>query len=330
MSGGKTMTIDNDAAEIERARDCDGSMPSTQRAQQPLRSDSLVWKYFGDHRLSLLLGRAGTTENMYPQLGQAVSDHSVIFTNLFERVRRSLPPIANTVYGATPTKTGLQIRNFHKPLVGTMSDGSKYHGTPYAGLDPETFYWAHATFIDQLLTGVDRFIKPLTIEEKEQIFAESKDWYSLYGVDDGFQPQTYAEFVQYWDRVVADELVGNTKVAQYTVGYITKGLSRAFPIPKKIPPRLWNQLLAPMLDRIGSFLGAGGLDQALRSKLGIPWSYRQENRYRRFCATVRALGPAWERLAPLRIRYGKQAVDGFEREHVDPRTIAARAAAANY
>lgn len=324
------MTIENDTAGAQRARNRDGSMPSTERTQQPLRPDSLVWKYFGDHRLNLLLGRAGTTENMYPQLGQAVSDHSVIFINLFERVRRSLPPIANTVYGATPTKTGLQIRNFHKPLVGTMSDGSKYHGTPYAGLDPETFYWAHATFIDQLITGVDRFIKPLTIGEKEQIFAESKDWYSLYGVDDRFQPQTYAEFVQYWDRIVADELVGHTKVAQYTVGYITKGLSRAIPIPKRIPPRLWHLLLAPVLDGIGSFLGAGGLDPALRNKLGIPWSEQQEIRYRRFCATVRALGPAWERLAPLRIRYGKQAVEGFEREHVDPRTIAARAAAANH
>lgn len=318
------MTIDHDASGVERTRDLDGTLPSALRNQRPLRPDSLVWKYFGDHRLNLLLGRAGTTENMYPQLGQAVSDHSVIFTDLFERVRRSLPPIANTVYGATPTKTGLQIRNFHKPLVGTMSDGSRHHGMPYVGLDPETFYWAHATFIDQLLTGVERFIKPLTLQEKEQIFAESRDWYSLYGVDDSFQPQTYAEFVQYWDRVVADELVGNTKVAQYTVGYITKGLSRAFPAPKAIPPRLWDGLLAPMLDRIGSFLGAGGLDPALRDKLGIPWSARQQSRYRRFCATVRAFGPAWERLAPLRIRYMSQAADGFEREHLDPRTITAR------
>ncbi|GAA2412390.1 oxygenase MpaB family protein [Mycolicibacterium llatzerense] len=318
------MTIDHDATGVERARDRDGRLSPALRNQRPLRPDSLVWKYFGDHRLNLLLGRAGTTENMYPQLGQAVSDHSVIFTDLFERVRRSLPPIANTVYGDAPTKTGLQIRNFHKPLAGTMSDGSKYHGTPYVGLDPETFYWAHATFIDQLLTGVERFIKPLTLQEKEQIFAESRDWYSLYGVDDSFQPRTYTEFVQYWDRVVADELVGNTKVAQYTVGYITKGLSRAFPVPKPIPPLFWNRLLAPVLDRVGSFLGAGGLDPALRDKLGIPWSARQEARYRRFCATVRALGPVWERLAPVWMRYMKQAVDGFEREHVDPRTITAR------
>ncbi|BAX96215.1 hypothetical protein MSTE_00880 [Mycobacteroides stephanolepidis] len=185
------MTLQGDPpTTIESARDPDGSLSPSQRVQRPLPPNSLVWKYFADRRLSLLLGRAGTTENMYPQLGQAVSDHSVIFTNLFERVRRSLPPIANTVYGNTPVKTGLQIRNFHKPLAGVMSDETRYHGSAYKGLDPETFYWAHATFIDQIVTGVERFIKPLSNSEKEQIFAESRDSYSLYGVNASFEPRT--------------------------------------------------------------------------------------------------------------------------------------------
>nr|WP_231896991.1 oxygenase MpaB family protein [[Mycobacterium] stephanolepidis] len=126
----------------------------------------------------------------------------------------------------------------------------------------------------------------------------------------------------YWDRIVEDELVGDTRVARYTVGYITKGISRAFPPPAVVPTWLWNRLLAPALDRVAAFLGAGGLDPALRGKLDIPWSDRQEIRYRRFCAAVRAVGPAWERLAPLHLRYSEQAVAGFRREGIDPRKIA--------
>ena len=76
-----------------------------------------------------------------------------------------------------------------------------------------------------------------------------------------------------------------------------------------------------MIDTLAAFLGAGGLDPALRDKLGIAWSGAQERRYRRFCAAVRAVGPAWERLAPLKWRYDPAAVGAFEREGVDPRLI---------
>jgi uncharacterized protein (DUF2236 family) len=304
-----------------RARDGNASLSAAERCPRPVPSDSLVWKYFGDRRSALLGGRAGTTENMYPQLGQAVSDHSVIFTDLLARVQRSIPRIMAAVYGETPEKTGIQIRNFHKPLVGTMADGSKFDGQPYSGLDPETFYWAHATFLDSLYQTVDRFIRPLSEAEKEQIFQESRDWYSLYGMDDTGTPTTYREFVEYWDRVVEEDLVGHTKVARYTVGYISKGITRAFPAPANIPKPLWHKVIAPAVDAIASFIGAGGLDPALRVKLGINWTAGQARRYRWFCAAVRAVGPLWERHAPIKWRYEPVAVEGLEREGVDPRII---------
>ncbi|MBH0776760.1 oxygenase MpaB family protein [Nocardia bovistercoris] len=309
-----------------QARDGDASLAARQRIQRPVPPDSLTWKYFGDRRSLLLIGRAGTTENMYPQLGQAVSDHSVIFTDLFARVRRSVPRIMRVVYGDDGATTGVQIRNFHKPLRGTMADGSKFDGQPYSGLDPETFYWAHATFLDVLFLTCERFIRPLSDDEKEQLFQESRDWYSLYGMDATGTPATYREFEEYWRRVVAEDLVGHTKVARYTVGYITKGISRAVPRPRAVPKPLWTKIFAPALDTVAAFLGAGGLDPALRDRLGIPWTDRKDRRYRRFCAAVRAIGPAWERLAPLTWRYDPAAVAGFQREGVDPRRIRPRKA----
>ena len=50
-------------------------------------------------------------------------------------------------------------------------DGSRYHA-----LDPETNFWAHATFVEQVLYFADTFVKRLTREEKEQIYLESKSW----------------------------------------------------------------------------------------------------------------------------------------------------------
>jgi len=326
-AGATESGLEVDGSRNASARDRDGSLSRTEMEQRRVHPRSLTWRYFGDRRLQLLLGRAGTTENMHPQLGQAVSDHSVIFTNLAERVQRSIPPIMTTVYGSADVaeKTGLRIRNFHKPLKGTVKiPGSSFDGTPYHGIDPATFYWAHATFLDQIYAAVERFIKPLTLAEKEQLFQESRDWFSMYGVDDAWQPETYLEFQEYWDRVVHDELEGGTKVAQYTVGYITKGITRAFPRPEGAPRWLWSLVLAPVIDRLGAFLGAGGLDPELRVKLGIEWTAGQDRRYRRFCAAVRAVSPLYERLVPLEKRYSPEAVEGFRREGVDPRSIHVR------
>jgi uncharacterized protein (DUF2236 family) len=287
--------------------------------------DSLLWKYYGDRRISLLGARAGTTENMHPQLGQAVSEHSVIFHDLFERVRRSAPQILASLYSASPEAGALRIRNFHKSLKGTMPEGSRFAGTPYKGLDPETFYWAHATFLDMTYACVERFVRPLTLAEKEQLFQESRDWYSLYGVEDSAQPSSYLEFREYWDRTVREDLLGDTRIAQYSVGYMKgKGLTRAFPVPRSMPPWLWHKVVAPAVDSFAAFIGAGGLDPDLREKLGVEWTHRQERRYARFCKALRLVGPAWERFAPLRWRYAPEAVEAFERTGTDPRKIQVR------
>ena len=108
-----------------------------------------------------------------------------------------------------------------------MPDGGRYHA-----LDPDTYFWAHATFVEQVLYFADTFVKRLSRAEKEQIYLESKTWYRRYGVSDRPMPTDYAEFEQYWDRML-DEIVVAHPTAQYGVGYVTKG----FPCPKGVPPR---------------------------------------------------------------------------------------------
>ena len=92
------------------------------------------------------------------------------------------------MYGSDDANTGTQVRDFHREIKGDMPDGSRYHA-----LDPETYYWAHATFVEQVLYFADTFVKRLTDAEKEQIYLESKTWYRRYGVSDRPMPATYAE-----------------------------------------------------------------------------------------------------------------------------------------
>ncbi|MGY4711990.1 oxygenase MpaB family protein [Mycolicibacterium sp. CBM1] len=273
----------------------------------PLGPQSLVWRYFGDNRMFLIGPRPAVLQNMLAQLGQGVFDHSVWFADTAARIKRSLPPIFRTVYGSEDDNAGLQVRDFHHDIKGEMP--SEYgQGARYHALDPDTYYWAHATFFDQALYFADTFVKRLSRAEKEQMYLESKTWYRRYGVSDRPMPADYAEFERYWDRMINEVLVAHP-TAKYGVGYVTKG----FPKPKGVHPWVWR-LVAPVFNPLAAFLTTGGMPPRTREVLGLPWSERKERNYQRFAAFWRS-GPVnwlWDHL-PMKVRYNGYARAGFAR-----------------
>ena len=269
----------------------------------PLGPQSLVWRYFGDSRMFLIGPRPAVLQNMLAELGQGVLDHSVFFADTAARIKRSLPPIFMTLYGSDHNNEGTRVRDFHHNIKGEMPDGGRYHA-----LDPQTYFWAHATFVEQVLYFADTFVKRLTEAEKEQIYLESKTWYRRYGVSDRPMPADYAEFQRYWDRMI-DEIVVAHPTAKYGVGYVTKG----FPCPKGVPAALWR-VIAPVFNPVAAFLTTGGMPARARDLLGLPWSERQERRYQRFAAGWRSrpVNWLWDHL-PMRLRYNGYALKGYAR-----------------
>ncbi|HEY8479613.1 MAG TPA: oxygenase MpaB family protein [Spirillospora sp.] len=274
----------------------------------PLGPGSLTWRFFGDTRLLLAGPRAAVLQNMLPALGQGVFEHSVFFKETFARLKRSAGPILNTVYGGDrAAETGRKVRDYHLEIKGTMPDGSRYHA-----LDPETYYWAHATFVDHMLYAVETFIRPLSDAEKRQIYEESKVWFRMYGVSTRAMPEDWEAFRTYWKRMLDETLVPH-KTARYGVGYVTKGLPR----PARIPAPLWRAV-SPPLNAVARFITVGGLPPRARELLDLPWSAADERRHRRFAAAVRAAGRLWP-LLPEAVRYLPPARRAFRRARAERR-----------
>jgi uncharacterized protein (DUF2236 family) len=269
----------------------------------PLGPDSLVWKYFGDNRMYLIGPRPAVLQNMLAELGQGVLDHSVFFDDTAARVKRSIPPIMMTVYGAEDLGEGTRVRDFHRDIKGNMPDGQRY-----SALNPETYYWAHATFVEQVLYFADTFVKRLSEDEKEQIYAESKTWYRRYGVSERPMPADYAGFQRYWDHMM-DQIVVAHPTAKYGVGYVTKG----FPRPKGVSPLTWR-LASPLFNPVAAFITTGGMPPRARDLLGLPWGDRREKAYQAFAAAWRSrpVNWAWDRL-PMAVRYNTFAQRGYAR-----------------
>src|SRR5271156_5838271 len=138
----------------------------TTTSASPLGPDSLTWKYFGDLRTGMLGVWIGAIQNMYPQLGAGVEDHSILLREPLQRVARSVYPIMGVVYdGDRASSTGEQIKGYHATIKGVDAAGRRYHA-----LDPETFYWAHATFFMLVIHVAEYFCGGLTEAEKRQLF----------------------------------------------------------------------------------------------------------------------------------------------------------------
>ena len=138
--------------------------------RRPRRSgpDSLTWKYFGDWRGMLQGPWAGSMQNMHPQLGAAVEEHSIFFQERWPRLLRSLYPIGGVVFdGDRAPRTGAEVRDYHVDIKGVDAQGRRYHA-----LNPDVFYWAHSTFFVGTIIVADRLCGGITEAEKRQLFDE--------------------------------------------------------------------------------------------------------------------------------------------------------------
>jgi uncharacterized protein (DUF2236 family) len=227
----------------------------------PLGPDSLTWKYFGDLRTGMMGIWIGALQNMYPELGAAVEEHSVLLREPLQRVARSVYPIMGVVYdGDRARQTAAQVKGFHATIKGTDAEGRRYHA-----LNPETFYWAHATFFMLVIKVAEYFCGGLTEAEKRQLFDEHVAWYRMYGMSMRPVPETWEDFQDYWQHVCRDELEINKATLDI--------LSIRIPKPRfvLVPTVMWDQMFRPMVAG-QRWIAAGLFDPEVREKAGMRWT----------------------------------------------------------
>lgn len=270
----------------------------TTAAVAPLGPDSATWRYFGDWRGMLMGLWSGSMQNMHPKLAAGVWDHSDFFGERWERLLRSIYPIGGVVFDLTPD-TGRQVRDYHRDVKGTMDDGGRYHA-----LDPDVFYWAHATFWYGNVRCAEVFGPPIDEATKRQLFEESRTWYAMYGVSMRPCPATYEEFQDYWDNMCRNVLRDHPAVRTVL------DISMLPPPPAMswMPRPLWRHQVGHV-QRLFGWITTGLYDEPVREMLGLRWTARDERRLRLFGKTVNAVMT----VVPPRYRRHPRARDADDR-----------------
>ncbi|MFC0314431.1 oxygenase MpaB family protein [Gordonia phosphorivorans] len=274
-------------------------VPAADSPLEMLGPDSATWRHYVDWRGMLIGLWSGSMQNMHPKLAAGVWDYSDFFDERWERLHRSLYPISGVVFDRTP-ETGRQVRDYHLTIKGTMPDGSRYHA-----LDPDVFYWAHATFWYGNIRCAEAFGTPISDADKRQMFEESRTWYSMYGVSMRPCPDTYEEFLEYWDHMCRHVLRDHDAVR--TVLDIT-----VLPPPpwmrSWMPPWLWRRQVT-VIQRMFMWITTGLYDEPVRELLGLTWTPADQRRFRLFGRAVNLT----MRLVPTRYRLHPRLRDAYDR-----------------
>jgi uncharacterized protein (DUF2236 family) len=281
-----------------------------------LGPESLLWRWAGDMRIAFEGGTAGLMQTMHPAIGQGLMDHSDFFNDPVDRVFRSLPGILGTVYdGPEAEATGRRVRDFHRGIKGSLPSGDRYHA-----LNPETFWWAHATFqrmVDRLALYWDS--AGLNESQSEQLYAEGCQWYRRYSMSDTITPTNRTLFEREVNRYCSDVLAPNP-ASDYLIAFINKP---AIPDMSASPDYPTHPRLRPLADMLLPTLPVrtalappmrlvifGGLPPILRERFDIPWTSFDERAYRTLRAGVRA---TW-RFVPASLKWYPAAREGWLRE----------------
>jgi uncharacterized protein (DUF2236 family) len=261
---------------------------------------SLLWEFGGDRRGYLNGLGVGILQLMHPDIGAGVEQQSDFFEDPWGRILRSVPEIMGGIYDTDAEVTARRVRDFHGGIKGSVD------GRRYSALNPETFWWAHATFhylMEGKIGQYDR--RGLSDDVRGQLYAETCAWYRRYGVSEKPVPKTYADFREKWDKICRDELV-MTKVAARSLEMVQSGdIAR----PPGVPAIVWKLGSVPV-GKVARLTTIGALPEIVRERFGIPWTLTDQADLLAFEGLVQNVWP----MVPRGLRYVPRARAALHRK----------------
>ncbi len=183
--------------------------------------DSVTWKIGSEAVLAFGGARAVLMQLAHPFVAMGVSEHSSYMSDPFGRTERTFILGQMLTFGSTRTarKAATMINRLHTHVHGTLpaAAGAYAAGSPYRAHDPALLLWVHSTLVDTVLLTYPLFVAPLSSEEQERYYQESKALAQLLGLSPSAMPETVTDLRQYIHNMVYSNRLAATPQARQLV-----------------------------------------------------------------------------------------------------------------
>ena len=228
-------------------------------------SDNVTWKIVSEAAITLGGSRAVLMQLAHPLVAIGVSKHSRYMSDPIGRTNDTFILGQKITFGSTKTmhEAARTINILHKHVHGSlpMDAGAYESGTPYNARDPELLLWVHATLVDTILLLYPLLIGPLSPDEQEQYYQESKETAHLLGLVPRDMPTTVKDLQQYVKDMVYSNRLSATPQARQLAQQVLYP-----PVPAFLRP----------LMHYNTYVTCALLPPPIRDLYGLEWnSYQQ-------------------------------------------------------
>ena len=233
---------------------------------------SLTWRVGREAALFLGAGRALLLQLAHPWVATSIAEHSRTLVDRVGRFHRTFDLTFTMIFGTRDQAIGAArrlhrrhaaIRGILPQAVGPFAKGSAYRANEVAALR-----WVHSSLNDTSIVVHDLLFPPLTKEERERFYAESRISAALFGVPQSLMPKHWSDFVAYNEAMLSSDVLA--------VGEAALATARAIFAPQGTglrPPQWYRDLTAHLLPpRLrDAFELDYGEDERHRAERAIGW-----------------------------------------------------------
>jgi len=260
--------------------------------------DTVTWRIDREAVIFLGAGRALLLQLAHPWVAAAIAEHSKTLADPIGRFHRTFDIVFAMVFGSLDRAllSSRQLHRRHSMIVGEMPEavGPFAAGSRYRANDIPSLRWVHATLVETALMAHDLVLSPLSAEERERYWIESRLFGALFGLTAHDLPADWSHFAAYTAAMTQSDTLTVSPAAREIAAQIFGGAR-----PWLRPPRWYRALTASLLPerlRVGF-----GFELDERDKRAADNALRWIKRvYPKLPDRLRYVGPYQEAQARLR------------------------------
>lgn len=259
--------------------------------------NSLTWRINRESAIFLGAGRAALLQLAHPWVAASLLHHSNLLNDAIGRFHSTFRVIYTMLFGTRGQAIAAsdQVYRLHTGIRGELPNavGARPRGEHYEANEVNALCWVFATLLESAVLAHDFVLPPLSIDERDRYYAESKRMAALFGIPPQALPADWAAFAQYNANMIDSPLLGVDENARRL------GLSVMSGVGTWIRPPRWYCALT-----------AVWMPPRLREAFGLPYGLAEEDAvqrarrwvpvvYRRVPGLLRFVGPYHEAEARL-------------------------------
>jgi uncharacterized protein (DUF2236 family) len=263
-------------------------------------ADSVSWQINRESALFLGAGRAALLQLAHPWVAAALDQHSSLMAKPIVRFHNTFRVVFTMIFGTSEQAfaAARALYQLHTKIAGEVPEtvAGYAKGSRYEALQVPALRWVYATLIESAVIAYEAVLPPLSDDERERYYAESKVLAGLFGLPSAALPADWIGFKGYVAEMFASQALGVSERARFMGHRIMTGAGSWIHIP-----RWYRALTAEWLpERFREeFDFAYGRDEQASAERAHRWLPRV---YRKLPDAVRFVGPFQEAQDRLRGR----------------------------